>query len=139
MRHSQPYSPSGNPVRSCKLDGIRGKFLADPRRRSGQCLIEADGRSTAGELRDFRDIRHTPVHVFKALDIRDGIRHVLELRSGSGNRAYTACEFVDGDFLRIAEIVDFADRAIVVRKQDEPLDNVAYIAEAAGLIARAVD
>jgi len=86
------------------------------------------------------------------VDTGDAAHHVLEARfvglvvgdEFDGGRAAGAPfdqlgEAFDGDFFGVADVDDFADGAVGVHEADKAFDGVADIAEAAGLLAVAVD
>src|SRR5882672_3356839 len=93
----------------------------------------------AGEGLEFFHGGHAAHHVLEAGFIGFVVGNVLDRRGAAGAFFHPSRESLDSDFLSVANIDDFADGTVGVHKADETFYGVAHVAEAAGLLAIAVD
>jgi len=114
-------------------------FLAEEGGDAVDDFVERRFGAEAGEGLEFIDTRDAAHHVFEARFVGLVVGYEFD-----GGRAASALfdelgEAFDGDFFGVANVDDFADGAVGVHEADEAFDGVADIAEAAGLLAVAID
>src|SRR6266849_1159441 len=102
-------------------------------------FIQRSAGAEAGEGLELIDGRDAAHHVLEAGLVGLVVGHVLDGRGAGGAVFHPASEIFDSDFLGVADVDDFADGTIGVHEANETFDGVAHIAEAAGLLAAAVD
>src|SRR5713226_1507155 len=102
-------------------------------------FVQGSAGTESGEglkLIDGGDAAH---HILKAGLVGLVVRDVLDGRGTGGAVFDPASEILDGDFLGVADVNDFTDGTLRIHEADETLDGVADVAEAAGLLAGAID
>lgn len=102
-------------------------------------FVEGGLGPEAGEGLEFIDAGNAAHHVLEAWFV--GLIVGYEFDGGRAACAlfYTLGEAFDGDFFGVTNVDDFADGAVGVHEADEAFDGVADIAEAARLLAIAID
>src|SRR5258707_66582 len=121
------------------LDVLAFLFLLKKGRNAINDLIQGGLGTEAGEGMQLFDEGHTAHHVLEAGFVGLVVRHVLNGRGTAGTLLHSLCQCLDGDFLGVADVDDFADGALRVHEADESFDSVADIAEAPRLLSGAVD
>ena len=85
------------------------------------------------------DRGHAAHHVLKTGFVGLVVGHILNGRGTARALLHSLCQCLDGDLLGVADIDDFADGTIRVHEADEAFDRIPHIAEAARLLAAAID
>src|SRR6266550_6184658 len=111
-------------------------------KKSGDTVNDLIQRSSGTETSkglELIDGGHAAHHVLKAGFVGLVVGHILNGRSTASALLHSLGQCLDGDFLGVADVNDFADGALRVHEADESFDGVAHIAEAARLLPGAVD
>src|SRR6266700_4979232 len=102
-------------------------------------LIQWGTGTVVGEGVELFDRGHAAHHVLKAGFVGLVVGYILNGRGTVGALLHSLCQCLDGDFFGVADVDDFADGTIRVHEADETFDSVTHIAEAARLLAAAID
>ncbi len=114
-------------------------LLAEESGNAVDNFIERRLRAEAGEGVEFIDARDAAHHVLEAWFVGLIVGHKFDGRIAAGALFDQLSEAFDRDFFGVADVDDLADGAIGVHQANEAFDSVADIAEAAGLLAVAVN
>src|SRR6266480_6410343 len=115
------------------------RFMLKKGRDAVNDLIQWSTGAEAGEGMELFDRGHAAHHVLKAGFVGLVVGHVLNGRGTARALLHSLCQCLDGDFLGVADVDDFADGTIRVHEADEAFDSVTHIAEAPRLLAAAID
>src|SRR6266480_5249106 len=148
MRTPNRVKGTKGPIRGQSLVGAGCGYLVDAQaflfllKKSGDAvndLIQRSAGTEASKGMELFDRGHAAHHVLKAGFVGLVVGHVLNGGGAAGALLDFLGQCLDGDFLGVADVDDFADGALRVHEADEPLNGVAHIAEAARLLPGAVD
>src|SRR5882762_2042916 len=139
---------TNGPTRGQSSVGAGCGYLVDAQaflfllKKSGDTVNDLIQRSTGTEASkgiELFDGGHAAHHVLKAGFVGLVVRHVLNGGGAAGALLHSLRQFLDGDFLGVADVDDFTDGTLRVHEADETFNGILHIAEAAGLLSSAVD
>src|SRR5882762_4770568 len=111
-------------------------------KKSGDTVNDLIQRSTGTEASkgiELIDGGHAAHHVLKAGFVGLVVGHILNGGGAAGALLHSLRQFLDGDFLGVADVDDLADGTLQIHKADQTFNCVTHIAEAARLLPGAVD